>query len=44
MKKIEENIFETGTAWKIFNETEREFILFLEIVPFVPKHESNPRD
>jgi hypothetical protein len=39
MIKVGENIFETGLAWKIFNETENEFISFLDVVPFVPKHE-----
>jgi len=40
MIKDGENIFETGVAWKIFNETEKELVSFLEIVPFVPKHEN----
>lgn len=38
MIQSRENFFETGAAWKVFNETEKEFVSFLEVVPFVPKH------
>jgi len=33
------DIFERGLAWKVFSEVEKEFVSFLEIIPFVPKHE-----
>ncbi|MFX0140107.1 MAG: hypothetical protein ACFFDN_41075 [Candidatus Hodarchaeota archaeon] len=40
MMRAGENIFKTGLAWKVFNETEKEFVSFLDVVPFVPKHEN----
>ena len=39
MIKSGENIFDSGVAWRVFNEVETELVSFFSIVPLVPKHE-----